>query len=515
MFGSLIQLPLFIILAVTGAFGLLYWIISHQVRPVTQKELRHIPELRFEGSNTAERYINETRNLLKLGYEKYLQYGVPFQMRNPIGEMGPQVFLPIKYLDEVKRAPTTVFSFEEFSEKSFLLSYSHAPRQTDAAVRVIKDDLNSHLGSLVNGLWTETIACLEETVSSEWITVPAYHFICSVVARTVSYGLVGPHLCRSPDWQRIVIETTYAIFGAANTIRDQYTPRWRWLARWTDSTQKQLRQIRQQATKLLTPLYKQRLEAVANPSDFGDPSTTFQDTIYWLLGREQADKSLAGIVDQELFLSIAAIHTTSGSLNSFIFDWIAHPEYHDDIIAEVNETLSEVQSSDKKWTMQHVAKMKKLDSFIKESARMSPIGFDATVTGQRLTLKPHTFKDGLHIPAGTTILFHAEGEHYNPNNYREPDKFDGYRFYHLREKIDPSRFHYTTVSDASLNFGAGQHSCPGRFFSALVTKFILVQLITKYEVKLEDGSIQRPPDDFHDNNMRPGANVKIKIRRVD
>jgi hypothetical protein len=38
-------------------------------------------------------------------------------MRNPIGELGPQVLLLMKYLDEVKYASTRLFSFPLFSEK--------------------------------------------------------------------------------------------------------------------------------------------------------------------------------------------------------------------------------------------------------------------------------------------------------------------------------------------------------------------------------------------------------------
>ncbi|KAI3317088.1 cytochrome P450 [Xylariaceae sp. AK1471] len=495
-----------------GVLGTIYALFYYQVRPVTEDDLRDIPVLQFEGSNAPERYLRDTRTLLKVGYEKYLRHGTPFQMRNPIGEMGPQVFLPMKYLDEVKRAPKTLFSFDVFSEKAYLLSYSHGPRQTDAAVLVIKDDLNKNLGNMVTGLWAETAACLNETVPPEWQTVPAYLFLCGVVARTVSYALVGPTLCRNPQWQRIVIEATYAVFGAAHAIRQQYTPRWRWLARWKNSTQSQLKQIRIQAAELLKPIYNERREAVEHTSRSRTSSTPFQDTVYWLLGRKPTDKSLAGIVDQELFLSMASIHTTSGSLNSFLFDWLAHPEYHEDIKAEVKETLAKVQSSDGKWTLQHVAMMKKLDSFIKESSRVNPIGF---ITGQRYTLKPYTFKDGLHIPAGTTILFDADGIHHDPDNYPDPDKFDGYRFLHLRETVDANRFHYASVSDTSLNFGAGQHACPGRFFNALVVKFVLILLMTRYDVTLEDGSTQRPPEDFHDNNMRPDTSVKIRIRKLD
>ena len=38
-------------------------------------------------------------------------------MRNPIGELGPQLLLPMRYLDEVKNAPKSLFSFDAFSEK--------------------------------------------------------------------------------------------------------------------------------------------------------------------------------------------------------------------------------------------------------------------------------------------------------------------------------------------------------------------------------------------------------------
>ena len=146
--NQLFQLSLPLLMLGAGVCGVIYLFSYDRLRPVSQKQLQHIPELRFEGSNTTERYLRDTRSLLKIGYEKYLRHGIPFQMRNPIGEMGPQVFLPMKYLDEVKRAPKSLFSFDVFSEKAFLLNYSHGPQQTDAAVLVIKDDLNKNMGEI-------------------------------------------------------------------------------------------------------------------------------------------------------------------------------------------------------------------------------------------------------------------------------------------------------------------------------------------------------------------------------
>lgn len=121
---------------------------SNDVPPATPDQLRHIPLLQFDGSNDLERYVSETRSLLRKGYDKYLRQGVPFQIRHPVEELGAQVLLPPKYLDEVKKAPTDLFSFEAYSEKSFLLNYSRAPRQTEAAAHIIRVDLNRNLGKL-------------------------------------------------------------------------------------------------------------------------------------------------------------------------------------------------------------------------------------------------------------------------------------------------------------------------------------------------------------------------------
>ncbi|GKT83708.1 cytochrome P450 [Colletotrichum tofieldiae] len=189
------------------------WPFGNDVEPATPDQLRHIPLLRFEGSNSVERYMNETRSLLKQGYEKYLRQGIPFQIRHPVGELGSQVLLPTKYLEEVKKAPTDLFSFEAYSEKSFLLNYSRAPRQTEAAAQIIRVDLNRNLGALVTDLWNEAAHHLNENIAFKWKKVPAYELVCSFVARVASVALVGAPLCRNPAWQRIVVETTFVAFG--------------------------------------------------------------------------------------------------------------------------------------------------------------------------------------------------------------------------------------------------------------------------------------------------------------
>jgi len=51
-----------------------------------------------------------------------LKHGQAFAMRNYIDELGPQVYLPLKYLDQFKTAHESKLSFPYFSELVSLAS---------------------------------------------------------------------------------------------------------------------------------------------------------------------------------------------------------------------------------------------------------------------------------------------------------------------------------------------------------------------------------------------------------
>lgn len=191
----------------------------------------------------------------------------------------------------------------------------------------------------------------------------------------MSYVLVGPTLCRNPKWQQIAIDATFAIVEGTMNLRAKYSPNWRWLSRWQDHSAERLGVIRKQAMELIKPLYDERLRAInQNSSHDENGFEKFHDTIFWVMNKRKVDRSLKAVVNQQLFLTLASIHTTAGTLQSILCDWLAHPEYHTDILAEINEAIVEMKSSGGKWTQQRVAKMKKLDSFMKESTRVNPVG---------------------------------------------------------------------------------------------------------------------------------------------
>src|SRR6478609_8997557 len=69
-----------------------------------------------------------------------------------------------------------------------------------------------------------------------------------------------------------------------------------------------------------------------------------------------------------------------------------------------------------------------------------------------------------------------------------PRIFDGFRYSNLRSiKGQESHHQAATTGPDYLIFNHGKHACPGRFFAICEIKMILIELLAKYDFRLEDG----------------------------
>ena len=209
-----------------------------------------------------------------------------------------------------------------------------------------------------------------------------------------------------------------------------------------------------------------------------------------------------------------------------LFDLLSHPEYLQPLRVESEEIIRR-----EGWTKSAVDKMCKIDSFIKESQRLHPIGYcssfilqfrDSTdghdsVTIGRIAINGYTFSNGQQIPAGTMLAAAATHNHLDSSTYENPLEFDGFRFLKMKESASLNaqspnkRFDMTTTSPQFLAFSHGRHACPGRFFAAAEIKMILAYMIMTYDMKLIDGV--RPPDVVLMNTVMANPSAKVLFRR--
>lgn len=187
----------------------------------------------------------------------------------------------------------------------------------------------------------------------------------------------------------------------------------------------------------------------------------------------------------------------------------------------------------RQWTLESMGKLKKLDSFMKETLRYnghltgeSPALpprqsttncnltiYSQTATFQRKALRPITLSDGTHIPADTYTFSPANAIGFDPNIYPDPDTFDGLRFYNLRQAApqDEKKYQLTSITKTQMQFGSGRHACPGRWFASHQIKMVLAAVIDRYEVKLKEGE-RRPKSFVFQTNQFPDPKAEILFR---
>ncbi|GBC08858.1 hypothetical protein RclHR1_08430007 [Rhizophagus clarus] len=181
----------------------------------------------------------------------------------------------------------------------------------------------------------------------------------------------------------------------------------------------------------------------------------------------------------------ASVHTTSRSCANAIMDLASRPEYMQELYEEQLEVHKQADENGI-LSFEALIGMKKLDSFIKESLRLT--GDVAALP--HYVMKDYTFSNGLHVPKGHVVDIYFSDVYQDESlQGSNPNLFEPFR--HLNKNSPASK-----VSKNFLIFGGGKHACPGRFFAVNEIKFFMHNAILKYNFRTESGKIE--------NKMRLG-----------
>lgn len=173
-------------------------------------------------------------------------------------------------------------------------------------------------------------------------------------------------------------------------------------------------------TRLIKPLVEERVQG--KPQEFANMTD-------WNMENSPLSKrfDLKYQAMQQLQVSFLAIHTTAKLLTNICFDLAAHPEYIQPLRDELEEVLD---AHDGELTKTALLKLKKMESIMTETQRHSPPGI---MTFNRVATSSLELSDGLRIPSGTYLAAASSQVAMDPEHWEEPDKYDGFRFYRMRQ----------------------------------------------------------------------------------
>ncbi|RYO16536.1 hypothetical protein AA0113_g11550 [Alternaria arborescens] len=342
---------------------------------------------------------------------------------------------------------------------------------------VVMNQLTKYLNTLTKPLSEEaTYACdVIFGKDPEWKETVIADSILQLTARLSTRIFLGDTMCRNEAW--LSASKAYTATCFIMTLKMAALPPYlKFLVPYLSSEAKTVRENGNRCREILTPLFTQRQALKEEARRNGQPEPVFNDIIDWYEQEAWGTK-----YDPALFqtaLSFVAIHTTSELLTHALTLLASEPKYVDALREEIVRVLSS-----EGLTKGALANLKLMNSCLKEAQRYRPAAY---LTMRRKAKRTVVLPDGTIIPQGQQIA--VDGYHMSdPAIHPNPDKFDIYRYYRVRDDPNPtkvSQAHLLSTGPDNLSFSHGVQGCPGRFFAANEMKIALYHLLLKYDWEL-------------------------------
>lgn len=306
-----------------------------------------------------------------------------------------------RFIEEIRKAPETHLSQPAAANIIFQIRHNfHPALETDQYhYDVVKLKLTKALEYNIPILVDESQWAfrVEMGDQSGWTEMNMHHFATNVVTRVVNRILVGPELCRNDEFLQFSGTVTATTFSSAVKLRNY--PEFIKPVLIYFMKDRKLQQ--QTAHKFLIPIIKKRLEIlekaenaeknqgteIGKPVDAREwfciiptyltlkprPSIADSVTVQWLLDITPPNKRDPDILVQRMIsLNVNAIHPPTVTWMEVMYDLCRHPEIHEELRNEIAEVLGK-PAGDLVWQKANVDRLIKLDSFIRESTRLTPM----------------------------------------------------------------------------------------------------------------------------------------------
>lgn len=193
-----------------------------------------------------------------------------------------------------------------------------------------------------------------------------YSQMVRIICRVTGRIFVGPQMNRNEEWIQTSTTFTRDAFAGATELKT-----WSWwlrpFCRFFIPEFIRIRKHNEVARKFIDPIVRKRsreekLEGYTKPDD----------SIEWVRDSLSANakNDLAYQANFQLVIGAASIHTTTQMITNTIYDLLARPEYIEILREEAKAALSEHGGA---YVADSLNKMKKMDSFVKESQRFNAI----------------------------------------------------------------------------------------------------------------------------------------------
>lgn len=199
-----------------------------------------------------------------------------------------------------------------------------------------------------------------------------------------------------------------------------------------------------------------------------------------------------------MFISMmfAGHHTTSGTAAWTLIELLRHPEYMEQVTAE----LDDIYSGGAEYSFGAMRQIPKLESALKEALRLHP----PLIVLMRVVQNDFEVED-FHLEPGQSIAVSPAISNRLPEDFPNPDSFDPDRYLEPRQEDLVNRWTW-------IPFGAGRHRCVGAQFAIMQLKAIFSVLLQNYEFEMAQPS-ESYKNDHSKMVVQLAQPCKVKYRK--
>ncbi|KAF4313969.1 Cytochrome P450 [Botryosphaeria dothidea] len=453
----------------------------------------------FLNMKTKERFVRYANQVLEQGMAQFK--GRVFQVN---GANGPVVILPPSFAEEIRN--DSRLSFTGVIDHNFFPSYpgleifNPIGTGNDILQEVVRKNLTLALDGMTPVLSAEMKLAMSKLLpaTKDWTSIKFFPVAPQLTARLSGRAFLGETLCRNEEWLDVSIKYTIDSFFAVRALR-MWPPVLRRIAHHFLPEMKLVREEIKTARRIIEAEVAERRRARFEAQLSGTPLKS-TDAIGWfddVAGDRQFD-----IVQEQMMLSVAAIHTTSVTLMQLLYDLADNPKYVDMLREEIVAVLSE----DGGWQKNTLYKMKLLDSCMKESQRLHTVG---ALSMNRRVEQQMTLSNGTHLPKGAVLGIPTLAMRSTSRWGPDAEQFVGDRFFKLRQQPGSgSRWQFISASADHMGFGYGKQACPGRFFASNQIKIAIIHLLLNFDWRF----VRKQPQSVIESEHIPDPEAEILLR---
>ncbi|XP_068622808.1 cytochrome P450 6k1-like [Battus philenor] len=189
--------------------------------------------------------------------------------------------------------------------------------------------------------------------------------------------------------------------------------------------------------------------------------------------KQESDMNKEDLPEKVLIAQAAAFlqggfDATGTALAFCVYELAFQPDLQEKVYHEIVKIKQSIEDND--FDMDILKTATYLNCVVKETLRKySSMGWL-----DRIAAKDYKIDDNLTIAAGTPVYVNAVGIHFDPDYYKDPNKFDPDRFLPDNEKrMKPFTY---------LPFGEGVRSCIGEHLAIQTMTFVLAHVLLNYKI---------------------------------